>query len=207
MLKVLSVIVGYLVGYATVLGLYFSLPAPRPTDWWHIALLTLLGVGFLGLAIWEAWSHLRSSPKKIRLEDKAKINRYMRDWIASGGRTVVFTRDMSWVSEGDTKSMLLEKAKRHELTICVEKMIPVAEELGCAGANVVMYGELGHVPRSRYTIVDFERDGARVAVGGVIGRHHIIQEFRIGEHPFFAVAEDLAKILIAFQRRVDAAPH
>jgi hypothetical protein len=84
-------------------------------------------------------------------------------------------------------------------------MIPLAEELQQRGANVISYGELAVVPRSRYTIIDFQNDSARVAVGGAVGKSHVIQEFRNGEHPFFGVADDLAKILIAYKQRADVA--
>jgi hypothetical protein len=130
----------------------------------------------------------------------------MRLWLSSGGRAVVFTRDMSWANEDDVREILFKKAERHELTICIERMIPLAKELQERGANVIEYGEFGVVLRSRYTIIDFEKDAARVAVGGAVGKSHVIEEFRNGEHPFFAVAEDLAKILVAYNRRENAAP-
>lgn len=111
---------------------------------------------------------------------------------------------MTWV-DATVQEILTNKARRRELTICVEHHLPIAEALQKEGAEVVSYGELGVVPQSRYTIIDFEKHGARVAVGGAINNHHVIQVFRDGEHPFFAVAEDLAKILIAYKRRQDAA--
>jgi hypothetical protein len=103
---------------------------------------------------------------------------------------------MSWATDNNTRNILFAKAERHELTICIERMIPLARELQERGANIIEYGALGVVLRSRYTIIDFERDGARVAVGGPVGKTHVIQEFRNGEHPYFAVAEDLAKVLV-----------
>src|SRR5207249_2946132 len=116
-----------------------------------------------------------------------RIRAYMRRWLSFGGRAVVFTRDMTWADDPSVTNVLMEKARQHELTICIEHMIPLAEELQQQGAEVISYGELHVVPRSRYTIIDFERDSARVAVGGAVGRSHVIQEFRNGEHPFFGV--------------------
>lgn len=117
---------------------------------------------------------------------------------------MIFTRDMTWV-DPTVQEILTAKARQRELTICIEHPLTVAEALEKEGAEIICYGELGVVPQSRYTIVDFEKHGARVAVGGAVGNYHVIQEFRDGEHPFFAVAEDLAKILIAYKRRTNAA--
>ena len=110
---------------------------------------------------------------------------------------MIFSRDMSWADDEATRQILLEKAERNELTVCVERSIPLTDELRQSGARIVTYESLGHVPRSRFTIVDFDRDGARVAVGVRVQDKHVIQEFRSGHHPFFAVAEDLVKFLIA----------
>jgi hypothetical protein len=63
------------------------------------------------------------------------------------------------------------------------------------GARIHTYQRLRHVPRSRFTIVDYGLEGARVAVGAKLGGRHVIQEFQSGSHPFFAVAEDLVKFL------------
>src|SRR5262245_396895 len=81
-------------------------------------------------------------------------------------------------------------------------MIPITNDLQRQGASIVTYEDLNHVPRSRFTIVDFGREGARVAVGVRSGSDHIIQEFRSGFHPFFAVAEDLVKFLLGSSRRM-----
>jgi hypothetical protein len=170
----------------------------RP-DWHNVAIV--LGVLiYIAFVIWEIVEHYRLSPTRIPLEQPKKIKAYMRRWLTSGGRAVIFTRDMSWADEQDVRNILFEKARRGELIICIQDMIQLATDLQQAGAQILPYVELGHVPRSRYTIIDFEKDGARVAVGGAVGKYHVIQEYRNGEHPFFSVAEDLVKILIAYQR-------
>lgn len=110
---------------------------------------------------------------------------------------MIFSRDMSWTDEKAIRQVLMEKAGRNELTVFLEHPIPLTDELRRQGAQIVTYGALGHVPRSRFTIVDFGREGARVAVGVKVGNDHVIQEFRSGDHPFFAVAEDLVKLLLA----------
>lgn len=106
---------------------------------------------------------------------------------------------MSWAQETKTREILTDKAKRSELVLCVEHEMALATELKAAGATLITYGALNHIPRSRFTIVDFGKEGARVAVGAHVAGTHMIQEFQSGHHPFFALAEDLANILMKYQ--------
>lgn len=168
---------------ASILGLYFTL---QPTEgkwlWWQWGLIALPIIAAIYVALRETVIHVFRGPRKYH--STAKINSYMRKWVASGGRVVIFSRDMSWADEPVTRHLLREKAQRNELTVCLEHSIPLTDELQREGATIITYGELVHVPRSRFTIVDFDRDGARVAVGVKVGNVHLIQEFRT--HPFFA---------------------
>lgn len=182
--------------YASILSLYFTLQ-PLGTDrpWWHWLLVAFAIIACFLLILREIVAHMRSVPKTYR--SPRKINLYMRKWVSSGGRVVIFSRDMSWTDDEATRQVLREKAGRNELTICLEHPIRFTNELRQQGAQIVTYGALGHVPLSRFTIVDFGREGARVAVGVKVGNDLVIQEFRSGDHPFFAVAEDLVKLLLA----------
>jgi hypothetical protein len=114
---------------------------------------------------------------------------------------VIFSRDMSWTTEPRIRDLLFQKARAHELTLCVQRHIPISNELRDHGARVVTYSELGYVPKSRFTIIDYERDGARVAIGQRIAGRHIIEEFDSRSHPLFSVAEDLIKLLCAYDER------
>lgn len=182
---------------ASLLGLYFTLmPAANERPWWHLPLILFAVALSLGLIIAETMEYGTKAPKTF--QTPAKINEYMRAWLNSGGRSLIFSRDMSWAQEPKTRAILVKKAQQGELVLCVEHEMPLAMELGAAGATIVTYGELNHVPRSRFTIVDFGKEGARVAVGAHLAGHHVIQEFQSGHHPFFAVAEDLATILIKY---------
>jgi hypothetical protein len=124
----------------------------------------------------------------------------MRKWVSSGGRVVIFSRDMTWADEPATRNLLRDKARRNELTVCLEHAISLTDELKQDGATIITYGELVHVPQSRFTIVDFGREGARVAVGVRNGNVHIIQEFQSGIDPLFALADDMVKFLMALSR-------
>jgi hypothetical protein len=203
--RAIGTIIVHLLSLGTVVRLFIALPkAEQEQAIWQTG-FALLCIILLVAIVWEVITYMRSGPRRYYLFKKRRIRNFMRRWLLSGGRAVIFTRDMSWAGDESIRQVLVEKAQRNELTICIETVIPLAAQLATLGAQVISCGELEVVPRSRYTIIDFERDGARVAVGGTVGRHHVIQEFRSGDHPFFAVAEDLARLLIAYDRRQNAA--
>lgn len=206
MFKLAGVLFVQLLSIVSVVRLYLSIPAPdggRP--WWHLAAITAVCMLIAAVIVWEIINYFRSAPTSIRFCQKKRIKRYMRNLIDSGGRVVIFTRDMTWADDRKVRDTLSRKAKNGELLICIEKSIDLTVQLAKEGAEIITYGELGVVPRSRYTIVGFEKDSARVAVGGAIGGAHVIQEFRNGDHPFFSVAEDLVRILIARKRTTNGA--
>jgi hypothetical protein len=180
--------------YASILGLYFTLiplSVPRSTLHWIILVVGI--VLALAAVVRDLRDHLRSGPKVFT--DRARINEYMLRWIKSDGRTVIFSRDLSWATERPVLEELRKKATQRELIICIEHKIPLTDELAELGAKIVTYQHLGHIPRSRFTIIGFGREGARVAVGVPQEGRHVIQEFETGKHPYFAVAEDLVKFL------------
>jgi hypothetical protein len=181
---------------ASLSGLLVAfLPSPTDLPWWAIALLLLAIFCLVVLVVLEL---LAARGRRVYARaDTDGIRGYMHDWIKHGGRVAIWTRDMSWAHNPDTRGLLNEKAKQEELILCLPKPNELARELAAAGAEVCAYGtDLLESPASRFTISYFGRGGARVAVGRAEGDAHVIDEFDEGGHPAFYLAEDL----VAFAR-------
>src|SRR5206468_672153 len=56
------------------------------------------------------------------------IKRYMLNWIEHGGRVAIWTRDMSWAQNPETRRLLTEKARRNELILCLPELNELARE-------------------------------------------------------------------------------
>lgn len=202
MSKIVTILLTQLASLASVLGLYFSISAERPS--WHFILLGIVIALAIFVTVREVYDVWRSRPKTFRTAEK--VDAYMKHWVLSGGQTVIFSRDMSWAGEDDIRNPLIEKAKRDELTVFVERPLPITDELVNNGARVFVYRNLGHVPSARFTIVDFGHDGARVAVGVMQDGNRIVEEYQRGHHPFYAVAEDMVRFLLVAADEVRIAP-
>lgn len=185
--------------FASMGGLLVAfLPSPKDLPWWAVALLVLAVFGFVVLAVLEFFD--RRGRRVYAKSDTEGIKRYMHDWIEHGGRVAIWTRDMSWAQNPETRRLLTEKARRNELILCLPELNDVAAELTRAGAEVCAYGvSLLESPASRFTIAFLGRDGSRVAVGRAEGDTHVIDEFSAGGHPAFHLAADLVALVRALQ--------
>ncbi len=179
---------------ASVIGLVVTIrPAGSDLTFVHGGLIGFATIGFVGLMCCDAVVWWREQPQSFRRQ--ADIDAYMYEWISSGGRVVIFTRDMTWAGGAAISQLLRNKAARGELTIVLPEVIPLAEDLASAGATIVAYDKLKFVPESRFTIINYDRMDARLAVGRRIKDRHVIEEFAAGEHPVFAIAKDLIGML------------
>jgi hypothetical protein len=171
-------------------GLVVSLRPAEGLSWWGAALLIFAVLGFTVLVLLE-FRDSRGLSVFVK-DDAAGIKEYMHRWIKYGGRVAVWTRDMTWAQSDDTRQLLLEKAQKHELIICVPELNDFTRDLIAAGADVSAYGsDRLESPASRFTIAFFGRDGSRVAVGRAEGDFHAIAEFGSHDHPAFHLATDL----------------
>lgn len=198
MFRIISLSVIYGGAFASFVGTYVSVSPGADLSSWH--LYWMIGAAaFTFIAfVFDVAMYLMSRPKRYRGRNKDRnIIKYMRQWLCSGGRAVIFSRDMSWGNDEYVKPTLINKSKNGELLICIQSPTPLTDLLKQNGAEVYTYAHLSKVPSSRFTIVNYEKHGAKVAVGLPEGNDHVIQEYQKGVDPFFSVAEDLVKYVIA----------
>ena len=180
-------VIGTLLGVFSIFLTVENLSTPTT-----VGLVVVLTFSFVVLGV-DLYNLIRNSPHKFE-PNSPQIIDYMLKWLSTGGRTAIFTRDMSWAVAGSDVTKLLEaKAARHELLIFVAQMSPVVEALHSLGAEVYIYPKQ-FTPRSRFTIIDFEKHGARIAIGVVEGKKHVIRESSVAESPMSPVLEDLVSL-------------
>jgi hypothetical protein len=187
-------LVALVASFASMAGLLVAfLPSLKDLPSWAVAILVVAVVAFIALVVFEFTD--RRGRRIYSKDDTQGIKRYMHSWIEHGGRVAIWTRDMSWAQNPETRGVLTEKARRGELILCLPEINALARDLSEAGAEVCAYGaRLLEAPASRFTIIFFGRDGSRVAVGRPEGDTHVIDEFSAGDHPAFHLAADLVTL-------------
>jgi hypothetical protein len=185
--------------YASLVGLVYSVKPAREgfSDIEKLGLLagTVLMLLDVGLALRE-YSTRAERRFPAAADQRKRIRDFMFNWIGNAGRCVVFTRDLSWVEPHDVELVrrLHDKCLRRELTVVLPEHTSFTRELEGRGAEVVTYPALHYTIQSRFTLVDFGRAGARIAVGHGANGTHII---RIADSadPAFYLAEDLVELM------------
>jgi hypothetical protein len=186
---------------ASLIGLILTLPKSNESlsgwQWLFIA-------AAITFYLINGYLEFKTCPKSFN--DQKDINKYMLEWISKGSRVAIFTRDMTWSGTKDIKDLLYQKARNHELSIYLPEITrniqPFIEELQTYGASIYTYPELSLIPESRFTIINKDRNDAQVAVGRSVNGKHTIEEFTIGDHPVFAIANDLTKVICKYNELV-----
>ena len=142
--------------------------------------------------------YIRLKPKVCKT--KRDIRDYMYAWISRGERVAIYSRDLSWVEDSELHDLLKRKAEKHELILCLPQEIKLSKELSRCGAEVHVYPELDLVPSARFTIINFGRNDAQVAIGRRLGGVHTIQEAASGHDPLYGVAADLVQVISRLDR-------
>ncbi len=169
---------------------------------WAVFALVVAGLGFAYQFAIECFRHANrfTYPRT----DREKIRQFMHDWIKNGSKVAIWSRDLSWAQNPETRHLLREKAHANDLVICLPEETPLALELRSEGAELRIYGsEVLESPRSRFTITYLGRAGSRVAVGKTDGDSHVIDIFEQGAQPFH-LAEDLVELAKGLSRRRSA---
>ena len=187
--------IGHAGSVASVVGiLAWVLPRSKPTPTWFVVLLIVVGAIVFAFAV----ADFRVMQRRVikAASDEKGIRNYMHNWIRHGGRVAIWTRDMSWARNDETKSLLEEKARNDELVICLPSLDDLTSHLRSLGAEVVDYGSCGYKdPKVRFTIRYFERTGTEVAVGYADGAFHVIDELSSKDDPTFYLAQELVALI------------
>ena len=127
----------------------------------------------------------------------------MKNWVNKSGRTVILTRDLSWVNYDDIKNDLKTKAINKELIICLPKNTDFTFELEGLGAEIYTYENLKFTPKSRFTFINYGTPYSKVAIGRKDKNHiHYIEEYSIENTVEFFLAEDLINIIKSLKSNV-----
>lgn len=125
---------------------------------WIKLLITLVGIGCL---ICLLYSEIRADRvNKLVCHSEDEIKEAMIKIIKTQGRICIVSRDLSWVDD-DVKEYI--KNKRGNILIFAEKETALTKELKLLGADIKYYKDKFE-PKTRFTIIRYNRDNPQVAV-------------------------------------------
>lgn len=142
---------------------------------------------------------VQSLRSRLKGGDEEGISKYLMKFVNRGGRTVVLSRDLSWVT-GSIRDELETKARKKELIIFLPHPNHVSRELEQAGADVRYFGSLfqdsadGPI-RSRFTIIRWGSPSERITYPMDDDNYHYNYEYVAGD-PAMELSKDLIRLLI-----------
>lgn len=143
------------------------------------------------------WS--KHKKHRFKIKEKHKIAKALIDFMYDGGRTVILSRDLSWVTD-EFIGKLESKARNHELIVFIPHPNDISKRLSNAGADIRYFNSLisdsaDNIIKSRFTIIQWDSTSARVTYPKEDLTHHYNYEYVYGDPPM-DLAQDLIRLLI-----------
>lgn len=157
----------------------------------------IFGLGLLS-AVSSGMRAAASLPIVFRpgAKQDTRIASFMYDWLKNGGRVVIVSRDMTWLTDHPGLPALLEqKATAGELELVLPNPTDVATALQAKGAVLHCYSGRTPVPKVRFTFTHFGQSGTRVALGRRDGPNHVVRILSHRDGVSYDLAEDLLNTL------------
>ena len=152
--KILSII-GVVGTVASNLSLIFIKDIPL----WLRIIIGIVGIGLL--AILAVFLFQERQVNKIVCKSDVEIKAAMRKLIKTQGKVCIVSRDLSWV---DSSIEVILKKKGNSLLIFAEKESDLTKRLITNGVNVKYYGDLEYEPKTRFTVLRYNRLNPQVAI-------------------------------------------
>lgn len=154
--------------------------------------------------------YLQSQSNSIVCHTDQEIKSAMKDIIKMQGKICIMSRDLSWVDD-DMEECIL--SKKDSMLIFAENENGIAQKLQNSGVTVHYYGKLDFQPKTRFTIVRYNRNNPQVAIANTENRirrkqklHHIIYQTSdkgsLEDQWITALALDMVNLCTAACKRV-----
>lgn len=147
--------------------------------WGASVVILVFGIAYI---IIQAIIYRRESKKVYIHPTQERVNQYLYEWLEKSGYTVIFTRDFSWAHCNDEMwNLLVEKAKKHNLIVCLKVETPDTDELKTAGAKIYVH-DIDNL-QSRFIIAHYKTHSPRITVGSRINGSFVNEQYDMQSSP------------------------
>ncbi|MEG1567869.1 MAG: hypothetical protein RR347_09315 [Anaerovoracaceae bacterium] len=126
-----------------------------------ITKIFFVALAFFALFILFMQAHIQNQVNCRECHCDAEIKAAMKDIIKSQGKVCIMSRDLSWIDENIEKCIL---SKKNSILIFAEKATGNAKNLEEKGVDVKYYGKLGFEPKTRFTVIRYNKLNPQVAI-------------------------------------------
>jgi hypothetical protein len=142
---------------------------------------------------------INESPEEFS-PNSPDISIFVCDFLKQGGRSVIFSRDLSWASNGNhILEALNAKARKKELEVFVSGSNAAIDTLFQNSATIFDYKEAQFNPKARFSIINYGSYDQKIAIGALEDDKFVIRTYDLKKNKtIVALVEDiiaLAKII------------
>lgn len=142
----------------SIIGLAFSAIMPI----WLIIVIVLIGLGCFAFLLYD---EIKSNTCNERIcKSKEDIEIAMKDIINSEGNICIMSRDLSWITHEVAACLV---AKKDSVLIFAQSENATTKELTDKGIDVKYYGNWNFNPKTRFTIIRYNKNDPQVAIANM----------------------------------------
>lgn len=105
--------------------------------------------------------YIKESDNEVVCKSDSDIKSCMKEIIKMPGKICIMSRDLSWVDD-DIQATMLTKAD--SILIFAQNKTDLTEKLQNYGIEIVYYGNLGFEPKTRFTMIRYNKNNPQVAI-------------------------------------------
>jgi hypothetical protein len=126
---------------------------------WIQVFLGVIGILSFGYLVFDEL-HSRAS-NGIVYHNEADVQKAMKEIIKTQGKVCIMSRDLSWVND-EIKNLIV--IKKDSILVFAQGRNDIAEKLEDEGVRIEYYGHLGFEPKTRFTVIRYNRNNPQVAI-------------------------------------------
>lgn len=108
------------------------------------------------------WGDIKANQRNEKVcSSNAEVKNAMKSLVKTQGKVCMMSRDLSWV---DAEVEACIKEKKNSIKIFVEKETDLTRRLQECGVIVRYYGFLHFEPKTRFTVIGYNRENPQVAI-------------------------------------------
>ena len=145
--------------FASIIGLAFAQDVPA----WIKCIIVIIGLFCLVFLSYSAFCANRIN--KIVCRSEKEIHDAMLRLIKTQAKISIMSRDLSWVDEEITEII---KKKKSNIQIFAQAENDITKQLENNGTKIMYYGKYGFEPKTRFTIIGYNRPSPQVAISNTL---------------------------------------
>ena len=152
---------------------------------WLKLIIMAFGVICLVKLVYDDYNEQNQNEKICHSDEE--IQKTMKTLVKTQGKVCIMSRDLTWVNS-EIETCMIDK--KSSMLIFCEKETDLTARLTKQGVSVKYYGKLNFEPKTRFTVMRYNRDNPQVAIAS---SNHSLKKKNKFEHVIYETSGEGSK--------------